>query len=52
MGIVAISQLVGWAVRQADELRLSQIFKILYKLNYSDFYFVLSYCNVTRVLAT
>ena len=27
-----------------------EIFKILYRLNYSDFYFVYYHCNVTTVL--
>ena len=37
--------------RQADEIRLGfEIFKILYRLNYSGFYFVYYHCNVTTVI--
>ena len=35
----------------AEEMRVGfDIFKILYRLNYSGFYFVYYYCNVTMVL--
>ena len=37
--------------RQADKIRVSlEFFKILYRLNYSGFYFVYYHCNVTTVL--
>ena len=39
------------AGRQVDETRMDlEIFKILYRLNYSAFYFVQYYCIVTTVL--
>ena len=38
-------------LRLADEMRVGlEIFKILYRLNYSGFYFVYYHCNVTTVL--
>ena len=39
------------AGRQADKMWVRfKTFKILYRLNYSDFYFVYYHCNVTTVL--
>ena len=37
--------------RSADEMRVGfEIFKILYRLNYSGFYFVCYHSNITTVL--
>ena len=47
------SRLAGWlAGWLADEMRVDfKIFKILYRLNYSDFYYVLYCYNVIIVLS-
>ena len=41
----------GSYCRQADKIQMDfEIFKILYRLNYFDFYFVYYHCNLIVVL--